>query len=139
MTKLISLYRLFPTFAFSLKKALAILLTVSIIAQGMINLALCAYYEINKREIAEKLCINKNNPKMHCNGQCYLGKQMKKAEENEKRQSQSLREKDEVISIYTQHTTVSYIPSFSFVSYMGYYIDRAMTAPHIVLDQPPRV
>jgi hypothetical protein len=128
-----------PTFAIGLKKALAILLTVSIIAQGMINLALCAYYEINKKEIAEKLCINKNNPKMHCNGQCYLGKQLKKAEDNEKRQNRSLREKDEVISIYTPATHISYIPSFSFVGYMGYYIDRALTAPHIVPDQPPRV
>lgn len=114
-------------------------MTISIIAQGMINVALCAYYEINKKEIAEKLCINKSNPNMHCNGQCYLGKQLKKAEENEKRQSQSLREKDEVVSLYTPATNTSYIPSFSFISYMGYYIDRTLTAPHIVLDQPPRV
>jgi len=105
----------------------------------MVNLALCAYYEINKKEIADKLCVNKNKPMMHCNGQCYLGKQLKKAEENEKRQSQSLREKDEVITLYSPQTSVSYIPSFSFVSYIGYYIDRQLTAPHIVLDQPPRV
>jgi hypothetical protein len=122
-----------------LRKALAILLTFSIIAQGMINLALCAYYEINKKEITEKLCVNKNKPMMHCNGQCYLGKQLKKAEENEKRQNQSLREKDEVISIYSQNASVSYIPNFSFVSYIGYYIDKQLTTPHIVLDQPPRV
>ena len=74
-----------------MKKALAIVLTLSIIAQGMVNLALCAYYQINKNEIAAKFCVNKNKPMMHCDGQCYLGKQLKKAEENEKRQSQSLR------------------------------------------------
>ena len=122
-----------------MKKALAILLTVSIIAQGMINLALCAYYEINKKEIAAKLCVNKNKPGMHCNGQCYLGKQLKKAEENEKRQNQSLREKDEVFTVYNPLKDVSYIPSFSFVSYIGHYIDRQLATPHIVLDQPPRV
>ena len=114
-------------------------MTVSIIAQGMINLALCAYYEINKKQIADKLCINKNNPKMHCNGRCYLGRQLKKAEDNEKRQNQSLREKDEVISLYTPTTNTSYIPSFSFHSYMGHYIDRQFATPHIVPDQPPRV
>jgi hypothetical protein len=122
-----------------LKKALAILLTFSIIAQGMINLALCAYYQMNKQEIIAKFCVNKNRPMMHCDGQCYLGKQLKKAEENEKRQNQSLREKDEVISLYNQHTQLSYIPSFSFVSYIGYYIDRQLSTPRIVLDQPPRV
>jgi hypothetical protein len=122
-----------------LKKVLAILLTVSIIAQGMINLALCAYYQVNKKEIAAKLCVNKNKPMMHCDGKCYLGKQLKKAEENEKRQNQSLREKDEVVSLYLDKMTASYIPSFSFLSYLGYYTDRQLTTPHIVLDQPPRV
>jgi hypothetical protein len=122
-----------------LKKALAILLTFSIIAQGMVNLALCTYYQVNKKEITAKLCVNKDKPQMHCNGQCYLGKQLKKAEENEKRQNQSLREKDEVVSLCHEHTQISYIPSFSFVSYTGYYIDRPLTAPHIVPDQPPRV
>jgi len=122
-----------------LKKAFAIVLTFSIIAQGMINLALCAYYQVNKQEIIAKFCVNKNRPMMHCDGQCYLGKQLKKAEENEKRQNQSLREKDEVISLYNQHTQLAYIPSFSFVSYIGYYTDRQLSTPHIVLDQPPRV
>ena len=76
---------------------------------------------------------------MHCDGQCYLGKQLKKAEENEKRQNQSLREKDEVISLYSQHIDLSYIPSYTFISYIGYYIDRQFTTPHLVLIQPPRV
>ena len=105
----------------------------------MINLALCAYYQVNKKTIAATLCVNKNKPQMHCDGQCYLGKQLKKAEENEKRQNQSLREKDEVITIYDQKIELSYIPSFSFVSYIGYYTDRVLTSPHLVLDQPPRV
>jgi hypothetical protein len=122
-----------------LKKALAILLTVSIIAQGMINLALCAYYQINKKEITEKLCINKNKPLMHCNGQCYLGKQLKKAEENEKHQNQSLREKDEVVSLNNHHTQIDYIPAYSFLSYIGRYTDRQFTTPHVVPEQPPRV
>jgi|GEM_PF-250776 len=121
------------------KKVLAILLTFSIMAQGVVNLGLCAYYQFNKNEIIAKFCVNKNKPMMHCNGQCYLGKQLKKAEENEKRQNQSLREKDEVISIYSADTKFSYIPSFSFVSYIGYYIDRQLNSPQIVLDQPPRV
>ena len=123
-----------------MKKALAVLLTVSIIAQGMVNLALCAYYEVNKKEIAEKLCVNKNKPAMHCNGQCYLGKQLKKAEENEKRQSRSLREKDEVLTLCKQRAETSYIPDFSFVSYIGYYVDHKLhTTPRIVLDLPPKV
>ena len=139
MTFIIPHKKIIPNFASVLKRALAILLTLSIVAQGMVNLGLCAYYQINKKEIAEKLCVNKDNPTLHCNGKCYLGKQLKKAEENEKRQNQSLREKDEVVSLYHENTQTVYIPSFSFVSYVGYYIDRQLSTPHIVLDQPPRV
>lgn len=76
---------------------------------------------------------------MHCDGKCYLSKQLKKAEENEKRQNQSLREKDEVLTIYDKKIQVSYIPSFSFVSYIGHHSDRVLSSPHLVLDQPPRV
>ena len=114
-------------------------MTFSIIAQGMVNLALCAYYQINKKQIAETLCINKNKPSLHCDGKCYLSKQLKKASENEKRQNQSLKEKDEVVSIYGKQYELIYIPCLSFVSEIGSYIDRQLMTPHIVLDQPPRV
>jgi hypothetical protein len=121
-----------------LKKALAILLTFSILVQGMVNLGLCAYYQLNKKEIAAKFCVNKNKPAMHCNGQCYLGKQLKKAEENEKRQNQNLREKDEVISLFS-HPAQAYFPSYSFISFIGHFSDRQLATPHIAPEQPPRV
>ena len=37
-------------------------------------------YELNKAEITQKYCENKNRPAMHCNGQCYLAKQLRKAD-----------------------------------------------------------
>ena len=36
------------------------------------------YYELNQDYIAEFLCINKDKPEMHCNGKCYLKKEIKK-------------------------------------------------------------
>lgn len=122
-----------------MKKALAILLTFSILAQGMINLALCAYYQINKNEIAAKFCVNKNKPMLHCNGQCYLGKQLKKAEENEKRQNQTLREKDEVISAFNKTALPAYTPSYTHISNLLPYQGKYLSAPHLALLQPPRV
>jgi hypothetical protein len=37
-------------------------------------------FYVNQKEIAEKECENKNRPEMHCNGKCYLAKQLKKAD-----------------------------------------------------------
>ena len=38
-------------------------------------------FYINQREITRLECENKNRPEMHCNGKCYLAKQLKKADE----------------------------------------------------------
>lgn len=41
-------------------------------------------YAVNINYIANVLCINKDEPKMQCNGKCYLNKQLKKANDEEK-------------------------------------------------------
>ena len=41
-------------------------------------------YALNKDYISKVLCINKEKPKMKCNGKCHLEKQLKKAVEEEK-------------------------------------------------------
>ncbi len=38
------------------------------------------HYELNKAEITARYCENKNRPELHCNGQCYLAKQLQKAD-----------------------------------------------------------
>lgn len=45
-------------------------------------------YMLNQDYIAEFLCINKDKPKLQCNGKCYLVKEIEKQQESE---SNSLR------------------------------------------------
>jgi hypothetical protein len=37
-------------------------------------------FYLNQKDIAAIECVNKNRPEMHCNGKCYLAKQLKKAD-----------------------------------------------------------
>ena len=37
-------------------------------------------YTLNQHYIAENLCINKEHPSSHCNGHCYLSRQLNKEE-----------------------------------------------------------
>ena len=39
-------------------------------------------FYLNQKEIAAIECVNKSRPEMHCNGKCYLAKQLQKAEDN---------------------------------------------------------
>jgi hypothetical protein len=38
------------------------------------------HYEFNKADIIARYCENKDRPELHCNGQCYLAKQLQKAD-----------------------------------------------------------
>ena len=120
-----------------LKKLLSIVLMLAIIAQGTVSLAIYAYYAINKETIAKTLCVNKSKPMLHCQGKCYLSKQLKKAEENEKKQSQSLREKDEVISFQLNSLAIAYIPTYHLVGLWGTTSISLLSAPVGSIDQPP--
>ena len=35
-----------------------------------------SYFELNKEYIIKTYCVNKNKPKLHCNGKCHLSKQL---------------------------------------------------------------
>jgi hypothetical protein len=57
-----------------------------------------AYYRINRDFIAENLCVNRDKPMLNCNGQCYLAKKLKAAEEKEqKSNSERLEKMPEVV------------------------------------------
>ena len=94
----------------SLKKYLAFLLAILILSQTLVNVSLGVYYHFNKTYIAQQLCENKTNPKLHCNGHCYLTKQLKKAEEGENKSTQALKEKEEIISTTNSEMNLVYLP-----------------------------
>lgn len=52
-----------------------------ILMPQIVNLGIIIDFNINQNYIAEVLCINKDKPKMKCNGKCHLTKELKKTEE----------------------------------------------------------
>lgn len=78
---------------------MVVALTVVTLAQTLVNVSIGIYYQINKEYISQQLCENKNNPQLHCNGHCFLSKQLKKAEAQGQKQAQKiLKEKVEIIA-----------------------------------------
>jgi len=45
-------------------------------------------YQLNKDYITANFCINKSKPELHCEGHCYLQKNLKKAAEPESKSAQ---------------------------------------------------
>lgn len=96
-----------------MKKVFSVFLVFTLIAQTFVNVGIGVYYHLNKVYIAQQLCENKDNPKSGCNGHCYLTKQLKKAEEGEKKSARIIKEKEEIISTRIASLPIQYIPNYT--------------------------
>lgn len=75
-----------PTFVILLKRVTAILLMLCLSCQCLVKLGIVAWFGINREYIARNLCENKDKPELNCCGKCYLKKELKKADAEEKKQ-----------------------------------------------------
>ena len=81
-----------------MKSVIALLLFVAMQLPLMNQWGAVAYYRVNQDYIAKNLCENRDKPMLDCNGQCYLAKQLKAAEEKEqKSNSERLERMPEVV------------------------------------------
>lgn len=70
------------------KKLVSILLLLALIGSNFSRYFVFASFQINKQYIVEKLCENRKRPQLQCNGNCYLMKKLKLAEDSEKKQAE---------------------------------------------------
>ena len=58
----------------------SIFLTLFVVFRPLVPLA---EYAVNYDYISEVLCVNKSNPELHCNGKCYLKKEIAKTNDTD--------------------------------------------------------
>lgn len=79
-----------------LKKLISICLIFVVMLQSFSRLWIIVSFKANQEYIAKVLCINRDKPEMHCNGNCILMQRMRAADEHEKEQlPQKLKEHEE--------------------------------------------
>jgi hypothetical protein len=79
-----------------LRTAATILLSFFAIVQTFTSFVYDAAYSLNKTYVANTLCINKQQPQMHCNGKCFLAKEKQNEEKRDQQSNNTKREKFEV-------------------------------------------
>jgi hypothetical protein len=70
------------------------LLIISTLSANFAYFFVVAGFKLNQQYIAANICLNRHNPRLHCNGQCYFMKKLRLAGEKEKgteRESQKSR------------------------------------------------
>lgn len=117
-----------------LKQLTAWLLIFSVLSVNYSRLFVFAGFKLNQTYIAAKLCVNRNRPSLHCNGQCYLMKKIRVAE-NEQRSSEGRAQKDLFQDLYCTLSPVSLsVPAAIHIppDFMGY--DTSQKPSNILLD-----
>jgi hypothetical protein len=122
------------------KRIFVLLMVVVVLSPAFLQLGVVAYFQFNKNYIQQQLCINKNNPKSNCKGHCYLTKQLKKAEEGERKQSSRIvKEKEEIISNYTDSLPLAYFPNYTVRNFVPYPSQNISVDTYSSLLKPPAV
>ena len=89
---------------------------------SLINIGIFIEFKINQDFIAEVLCINKDKPMLNCNGKCFLAQKLKKAEEQEKKQTPA-NKKERLELVYYQNKS-----SVDCTIYSDLFVSKLNTA-----------
>lgn len=81
-----------------------------------------AEFLLNKSYIAKVICVNKEKPKMHCNGKCYLAKQLKQQEKQEQQSPNPMKEKFDVQPFFLPNDLV--FTSIRFTAKLKYHFTK---------------
>ncbi|RDC63941.1 hypothetical protein AHMF7616_02550 [Adhaeribacter pallidiroseus] len=97
-------------------------------------------YQANKNYIAEYLCVNKKKPEMHCNGHCYLKKQLQKAEQPENQSSTPKSKLVPEITLFCQTLLVlPFTARNAFLQHCFNYLPGVTVANLSFIFHPPQV
>jgi hypothetical protein len=78
------------------QRIIAAVLLFTFLAQTFDQGAIELHFFANRNYIAKELCINRDKPKMQCDGKCYLSKQIQQQEKQDQQTNNSKREKFEL-------------------------------------------
>lgn len=95
-------------------------------------------FELNRATITELFCINKDKPEMHCNGNCFLEKQIKadkKSHENSHKTAP-----DFISLVYTlmENNEAAIVSYFTEVKHHFTYILHPYSQFESVIFHPPK-
>ncbi|TPN85218.1 hypothetical protein [Aquimarina algicola] len=85
----------------------SIILFLSFAVRPVIEISTVMYYQLNINTIVEKYCVNKERPRLKCNGKCYLMSQMKANTQPSKKNSNTIVITEAFIPLFFQDNAIT--------------------------------
>ena len=115
----------------------SIFILLMIFALGAKTVTLIHYF-YKKQQITAEYCINKDKPELHCEGSCYLSKQLEKADQSStpildynKDISPFIHNLELVVSIPYYENITSYAIPLSKSLYTNPYLETLLQPPTV--------
>ncbi len=122
-----------------LNKFLSILFIIVLAFNSFISTFILGNYIVNKSEIIELFCINKEETKFQCDGKCHLKSQIKKAEGEDDKKSPKWVDENPFTSIEINFKKIQFSPLFkSDLKYFELVFQLPLANPNI-LGPPPKL
>src|SRR5690606_18525904 len=113
-------------------------LLVSFTLQCFSTLTLIAGFELNRSYIAQNLCVNRDKPSMHCNGKCFLEKELHKDQQRKNQESENGGNRL-VLSLFSPNETLVFNTELESSPFTFDGVrSRYYAAPHFNFFRPPR-
>ena len=119
----------------------SILLFASFAIRPVIDFSTVLYYQLHMDTIIKKYCINKERPRLQCNGKCYLMNQMKAKTQPSSDKKESIVISESFIPLFFQDASVLIKSNTAFIQEATQnWKLKHLTSKKIVLDidPPPR-
>jgi len=113
------------------------LICVLIVQSASTSLTLINF-ELQRETITRLFCINKETPEKHCEGKCYLEKQIKADEESHKDEPQTRAEFLSLVFTIDNIPNASLTPFTTRIKHKFAYIIPHYTTAVTVIFHPPR-
>jgi len=118
-----------------MKRVLLYLLSTLMLIQACWGIMIISAFYINRDYIAQYLCENRDAPQLQCQGTCVLMKKMKKAREDEKKNTENKIKESHVF-------VVAPVAVLAFPSYQSNAVVKAnfdMRKSHYTFDRVHRI
>lgn len=100
------------------------------------------HYFLNQAEITELFCVNKEKPKLKCNGKCHLAKELVKVDTEKSKNpfsENTLQFNFEVYSILLHYTVVlNAVLKIVADTYYVYFNDKTLEQFYSIASPPPK-
>jgi hypothetical protein len=89
----------FASLGYTVKAFFSYLLISLVLLQTFSREVLVVDFTLHRAIITARFCVNKTRPQLHCDGQCYIAKQLKKQEDRESKSASPLKERLEMLPV----------------------------------------